>query len=423
MFLHIVTHSLLHRSSSSPLPSTSSPGDLPTSFLTFFTDKVNKLAAALHPDGISPHMDPLSPPPLFSSFAPTTETEVRAIITSMSDSACPLDFLPTKLLKACLDTLLPVITHLINLCLKESNIPSDLKHALISPILKKDSLPKDDLSSYRPISNLNFLSKVLERAIYIRLLSHLSTFPSLPIFQLAYRKYHSVETCLLKIHSDLLAAIDNQKVSALVLLDLSAAFDTVDHTILLTRLSSYFGIRSSALDLICSYLLNRSQAVFVNASTSPTISVPTGVPQGSVLGPLLFTLYTAPLAAQLQSSGLLFHMYADDTQLYISFASKDSNAAINLLTNTLHSVHSWLTRNRLSLNPSKTEFLLVGLNRQREKLNFNSINFSGSTIPSASSARNLGVIFDSALSFDNHISLLPNHAIISYGSFVKFVHS
>ena len=192
--------------------------------------------------------------------------------------------------------------------------------------------------------------------------------------------------------------------SALVLLDLSAAFDTVDHKILLTRLSTFFGIKGSALDLLSSYLQDRTQAVVIDSYPSPTAPLTTGVPQGSVLGLLLFTLYTTPLAALLQSSGLLHHMYADDTQLYISFSAKDSISALAHLTTTLESVHAWLTRNRLALNPSKTEFLLIGLNRQREKVNFNSFSFAGSTVSATSSARNLGVIFDSELSFDSHIS-------------------
>ena len=115
-------------------------------------------------------------------------------------------------------------------------------------------------------------------------------------------------------------------------------------------------------------------------------------------------LYTTPLADLLQTSGLMHHMYADDTQLYISFSAKDPTAAICLLTETLDSVHAWLTQNCLSLNPSKTEFLLNGLNRQLVKLNFNSFTFSGSTISSTPSARNLGVVFDSELSFDKQIS-------------------
>src|SRR5215831_4977616 len=195
----------------------------------------------------------------------------------MSDSTCSLDFLPTKLNKSCLDALRLPITHLINLCLKESKIPADFKHALIFPTLKKDSLPKDDLSIYRPISNLNFVSKVLEWIIHNRLLSHLNSFSSLPTFQSAYRKFHSVETALLKIHSDLLLAIDKQQVSALVLLDHSAAFDTVDHKILLNRLSNFFGNKGSALDLLSSYLQNRTQAAVIDSSSFRTAHLRTCV--------------------------------------------------------------------------------------------------------------------------------------------------
>ena len=156
-------------------------------------------------------------------------------------------------------------------------------------------MPKDDLSNYRPISNLCFLSKVLERALQKRLLAHLSSFPSISLFQSAYRKFHSVETTLLKIHNDLLLSLENKKVSALVLLDMSAAFDTVDHSLLLSRLSGYFGISGNALSLLSSYLASCTHSVTIDSAISPLSPLICEVPQGSVLGPLLITLYTSPL--------------------------------------------------------------------------------------------------------------------------------
>ena len=396
-------NSLLGRSNVSSLPSFTSPSSLATSFMNFFSDKIVKLSSNLCPDGLSPHWDPISPPATLTHFTPASEEEVRQAILSSSDATCDLDFIPTKLLKSCLDPLLRPITHLVNLCIREGTVPDIFKQSLISPTLKKPTLPKDDLSSYRPISHLNFLSKILERIIHKRLLSHLHTFNSFPLAQSAYRKFYSVETALLKIQNDLLLAIDKKHVSALVLLDLSAAFDTVDHQILLTRLSSYFGISDSALNLISSYLTNRTQSVVIDKQTSPPTTCGIGVPQGSVLGPLLFTLYTCPLANKLQSS-IPYHMYADDTQLYISFSASDHAASFSHLSDTLDTVHKWLSRNCLSLNPSKTEFLLIGTPQQRQKLTVTSFSFSGQALSCSDSVRNLGVILDSDLSYEQHIS-------------------
>jgi len=321
-----------------------------------------------------------------------------------SNASCTLDLIPTLLLKSCLDSLLLPITNIINLALSEGIFPQSFKSATVRPHLKKYNLSQDDLSSYRPISNLNFISKVLERIIHTRINNHLQTFHSICPFQSAYRKFHSTETALLRIHNDLLLASNQQKVSALVLLDLSAAFDTIDHQILITRLSSTFGFSGSALALLSSYLTDRSQYVSVgNHSSNPT-PLTTGVPQGSVLGPLLFSLYTTPIGYILANSPLSFHLYADDTQLYISFSAADSAANLTTLSSYLDKIHSWFTSNRLTVNPSKTEFLLIGTHQQRSKIINSSLSFRGISIPPSLHARNLGVEFDPELSFSSHIS-------------------
>ena len=180
--------------------------------------------------------------------------------------------------------------------------------------------------------------------------------------------YQTICLCvfaLLRIQNDLLLASNQQNVSALILLDLSAAFDTIDHQILLTRLSSTFGFSDTALSLITSYLTNRSQYITIGDHCSNPTPLTTGVPQGSVLGPLLFTLYTTPIGHILSKSPVSFHLYADDTQLYISFSPSDSTANLSVLSSTLDTIHSWLSLNRLSVNPAKTEYLLIGTHQQR----------------------------------------------------------
>ena len=386
------------------MPPSDSPSQLAASFLGYFGDKIVKLCSSFPAvSNVSPHTPPVSLPSL-PAFAPATTEEVRNVILSSSNATCSLDFIPTHLLKSCIDALLQPITCLINLSLSEGTFPDNFKHAIVITLHKKHSLPKDDLSSYRPISNLNFISKILERIIHTRLTFHLKSFPSLSRFQSAYRKFHSTETALLYIYNDLLMSINNKKVSALVLLDLSAAFDTIDHSILLTRLANNFGVTGTALSLLSSYLNGRSQSVSIGNTTSPSSPLITGVPQGSVLGPLLFCLYTSPLSQIFSNSPVSYHLYADDTQLYISFNSSDSALNLSILSSVLDSVYSWFISNRLSVNPSKTEYLLIGNSLQCAKVNSATVSFCGNTLTPTNSCRNLGVIFDRDLSFQKHIS-------------------
>src|SRR5207245_2614031 len=153
---------------------------------------------------VSPHSPPPSAPPLLSTFRPATPAEVRSIILSSSYATFSLDFIPTRLLKSCINSLIQPITTIVNLCLAEGIFPDDFKRAIVTPLHKKHSLPHEELSSYRPISNLNFISKTLERIIHSRLTNHLESFPALCPYQSAYRQYHSTETALLRIYNDAL---------------------------------------------------------------------------------------------------------------------------------------------------------------------------------------------------------------------------
>ena len=190
-----------------------------------------------------------------------------------------------------------------------------MKQAIVIPILKKHGQTTEEPKNYRPISNLAFISKVIERIVSERLKTYLSNTSLMPPLQSAYRAGHSTETALVKVISDVIDAADEQKVTLLGLLDMSAAFDTVDFNILLERLSTTYGIRGQVLAWLKSFLSDRSQIVSFFGQCSSTTKLICGVPQGSVLGPLLFVLYAADVANIAQNHGVNVH---DDTQTYVS---------------------------------------------------------------------------------------------------------
>ncbi len=184
--------------------------------------------------------------------------------------------------------------------------PKTLNWLLLSLSLKKQQLDPKDLVNYRPISNLPFLSKILEKVVSSQLYSFLEKNDICEDFQSCFRPYHSTETALIRVTNDLLLSSDRGCISLLVLLDLNAAFDTIDHNILLNRLENFVGISGSALAWFKSYLSDRHQFVAVNEEVSYRSQVQYGVPQGSVLGPLLFTLYMLPLGNIIRNTGLAF---------------------------------------------------------------------------------------------------------------------
>ena len=398
---------ILHRKSASQFPNSIPSTSLPQMFATFFSDKIHKLRYNLQSNSghAYSHINPSHSSSTFSQFSAVTYDEVSKLISESSNTYCDLDPIPTSLLKQCSSVLVPTITNIINLSLSTGICPDHFKSSLVLPHLKKSNLDKEELTNYRPISHLSFLSKLSERIVKIRLMHHLSSNALLNSFQSAYAKFHSTETTLLAVHNHIINSISQQKVTALCLLDLSAAFDTIDHSILIERLSSWFGLNGTVLSWMKSYLSHRSFKVTLNGTESSVFQLFYGVPQGSVLGPLLFTLYTTPLSSLISHSTVNHHLYADDTQLFVSFYSLNFSANILHLQDTISNVSAWMSSNMLSLNHSKTEFLLIGLPKQLSKISDPVIHMpSNVSISPVSSARNLGVIFDSTLSMSDHIS-------------------
>ncbi len=296
------------------------------------------------------------------------------------------------------------------------HVPKTLKLSVIKPLIKTPQLEPKDLVNYRPISNLPFLSKILEKVASSQLYSFLEKNYICEDFQSGFRPSHSTKTALIRVTNDLLLSSDRGCITILVLLDLSAAFDTIDHNILLNRLETFVGISGSALAWFKSYLSDCHQFVAVNEEVSYRSQVQYGVPQGSVLGPLLFTLYMLPLGNIIRKHGVSFHCYAGDPQLYFFTAWWNTP---NWETYGMHSRYkNWMTNHFLLLNSKKTEVLIIGSKNHTSNNLQHWQTLDGCSLDSSSSVRNLGVLYDSNLSFDSHISSICKTAFFSSWKYI-----
>jgi len=252
---------------------------------------------------------------------------------------------------------------------------------------------------------LNTISKILERLVLARIVPHVSVSPSFDAVQSAYRKSHSTETALLKITDDIFNGFNDHRSTILVALDQSAAFDCIDHSTMIRRLSHTFGVTGKALEWLQSYLESRSTFVRWKQSSSDVTPLTSGVPQGSALGPLLFSLYIAPLSNVIRSFGVDHHQYADDAQIYITARKPDFHTRVNQLESCITSVHSWLQQNGLQLNPTKSEVIQFTACHGQDRVDdVASFQVSGAAIELSTTIKSLGVILDSKLTFDKHVS-------------------
>jgi len=380
-----------------------------TTFSNYFNSKIQTIKNAIATLLTGQAGDPLEADlphdgPRLHVLKPVDNAEILKLLSTLPGKSSPMDAFPTSLLKSCADIFTPIIVHLCNLSFAEGKFPAAYRSASVTPLLKKPNLNPDDPANYRPISNLNTLSKIIERVFLARLLPQVNSSSNFNMFQSAYRKHHSTETALLKILDDVYQNAGQLKSTLLIGLDLSAAFDTIDKSTLIARLRRSFGIDGLALDWISSYLADRSQHVRVGSSRSPPSVCVHGVPQGSVLGPILFSLYIAPVANIISAFNVSHHQYADDTQLYIALDHSDPNVTCNLTLCT-SAVCRWFLLNGLCLNPNKSEAILLGTPAATKRSdNPTTVNIAGAVIPVSSTLKSLGITLDSQLTFRQHIN-------------------
>ncbi len=397
----------LHTKGETPLPTHESDDLLANQFNNYFSDKIEKIRNDLdhHNDNQDQDQEIKKYNSTLNEFKSLSEDDVRNLVKKAPNKYCALDPVPTWIVRDCLEDVLPVLTKIINLSLQLGDVCDSLKHAIIKPLLKKMGLELIE-KNYRPVSNLTYISKLVERAVAQQLLDHLKDNNLMDIYQSAYRMFHSTETALLRVRNDLLMEMDKRNVAMLVLLDLSAAFDTIDHEILLRRMSERCGIKDTALAWFASYISNRTQAVQINNNYSSKKALKYGVPQGSVLGPILFTLYSSPLSDTI-GGNLKYHCFADDTQLYLGFSPNSEITQQNAkesMENCITKIKSFMTKNKLKLNDDKTEFMLIGTSYWLSKVTFDSIMIGDTNIKATNDARNLGIIFDKEMKLDTQIN-------------------
>ena len=258
-------NTVMHRTKANPLPENRSSKDLADQFCSFFKTKIDRIrddfaedtAGAFDFDKKATLATPLC------AFDLVSDTDIHQILTKSADKSCNLDPIPTSILKQCVDIITPVISRIVNLSLQSSSMPDIFKRALVSPLLiEKPNLDRIP-SNYRPVSNLPFVSKVIEECVIRQLSKHMLRNDLGEVLQSAYKPGHSTETAIIKVFDEICTGLNNNSVVYIALLDLSAAFDTVDHRILLQRLEAMFGVRDSALDWFKSYFSGRSMQVII----------------------------------------------------------------------------------------------------------------------------------------------------------------
>ena len=335
-------------------------------------------------------------------FEPITEVEIKKIIRSIKTNAMGIDKISASFIKISVHIIAPFLTDIVNNVIKYSTFPSRWKLALIKP-LPKVNHPIIH-SDFRPISLLPAFSKILEKVLAKQMQNYFNKNKLLNKFQSAYTKNCSCTTVLLDITDFTFEAFDNGEIVILVLLDYSKAFDCANHDIILAKAQS-LGFQDSALSLLSSYLSDRKQKIKLDGNESEWCTLLNGVPQGSILGPLLFTILLTDIDSVINNSK--HHCYADDTQVFAKCKVDNVENCINEINQDLKNIAEFSEKNCLDLNAGKSKYIILGTDCNLKKLKSKIIPplvINNRPIDREVSVKNLGIIFNENMSFSNHVN-------------------
>jgi len=374
-----------------------------TQFADYFRDKVELIRSSSAGAAV-PVISQQCQQQSLTAYSPVNVSDVLRTLGQSPNKQCALDPIPTWLVKALKLTMPGILVKLVNSSIATGIFPSSEKHAIVTPVIKKAGSDITQLSNYRPISNLSFISKFIERTIASQLTFYLEANSLLPKAQSAYRRRHSTETALLRIRNDALIAADKGMVTIVVLLDYSAAFDTVDHQVMLHVLETKYGISGSALEWHRSYLCGRSCSVSYGGTTAAETDLHCSLPQGSSLGPLKFIMYAAQLHDIVHQHGVQLHSFADDSQLVRHTYVRDIAVAKQDMVQCIADIEAVSSSFRLKLNADKSEVIWLGTRQQLSKISTpeRDLQLPGGVLCSTSSVKNLGVYLDTNMTQECH---------------------
>ena len=403
--LYVVLNELTDKTKETILPTAKSDRALADDFLIYFKEKIERIREKFTHTQTSPTLLSNENLVKMSTFEPATLDEIVEIAKAYGIKCSPEDPIPASLLSSCIDTFAPYWLEIVNLSLQLGDMDG-LKSAVLLPLIKElnSTVDTDNFKNYRPVSNLLFISKLIERVVQRRLEQHMNRNGLISDKNYAYIKNHSTEHLLLKVANDLYHAFDENRPSVVVLLDLSAAFDTVDHNKLLHILEHDIGIVGTSLKWFESFLKGRSQKVKIGEEYSEILELLYGVAQGSVLGPQLFKIYIRSLYKYVEATKFEIEGFADDHQLIKQFLISLQVKALGAdIQNLLCHIETWMNEYFLCLNASKTKILVIAPPSIQPEIIIRGVFINNVCIRFVDSAKNLGVIIDNVLSFKTQV--------------------